>query len=166
MKIGFLIVDMQKIFLHDHLEKLDVRTTCEYINHVSGLMRGKDHTVIHIQDMEGSNEDTDPVAREIISGITVGPKDILITKEYSNAFWKTDLEQVLRSHGVEFVVVAGFAAEYCVTFTANGAIERGFQAAILQRGIVCTKPDAINSIYRDRHVISYPVIEFMMNCVR
>jgi nicotinamidase-related amidase len=165
MKIGFLIVDMQNIFLHDHMVKLDVGATCEYINHVSGLMRGKDHTVIHIQDMEESNEDTDPEAREIIKEITVGPKDIRITKEYSNAFWKTDLEQDLRNHGVGFVVVAGFAAEYCVTFTTNGAVERGFQAAILQRGIVSTKPDAINSIYRDRHVISYPVIEFMINAI-
>jgi nicotinamidase-related amidase len=165
MKIGFLIVDMQNIFLHDQMEKLDVRAACEYINHVSGLMRGKDHTVIHIQDMEGSNEDTDPEARDIIPDITVGPKDIRITKQYSNAFWKTDLEQVLHNHGVGFVVIAGFAAEYCVTFTTNGAIERGFQAAILQRGIISTKTDAINSIYRDRHVISYPVIEFMMNAI-
>lgn len=60
-------------------------------------------------------------------------------------------------------MIAGFAAEYCVTFTANGAVERGFHAAILQRGIISTKTDAIHFIYRDRHVISYPVIEFMLN---
>jgi nicotinamidase-related amidase len=158
MSIGFLIVDMQNIFLQDHMEKLEVGAACEYINYVSG----KDHTVIHIQDMEGSDRDTDPESRDIIPEITVGPKDIRITKQYSNAFWKTDLEQLLRNRGVGFVVVAGFSAEYCVTFTANGAIERGFQAAILQRGIVSTNTDAINSIYRDRHVISYPVIEFMI----
>jgi nicotinamidase-related amidase len=166
MKIGFLIVDMQNIFLHDQMEKLNVGVACEYINHVSGLLRGKDHTVIHIQDMEGSNEDTDPEARDIIPDITVGPKDIRITKQYSNAFWKTDLEQVLHNHGVGFVVVAGFAAEYCVTFTTNGATERGFQAVILQKGIVSTKMDAINSIYRDRQVVSYQVIEFMMNAIK
>ncbi|SEC26355.1 isochorismatase family protein [Paenibacillus sp. GP183] len=165
MKMGLLVVDMQKIFLHDPKEKLDVREACEHINYVSGLLRGKDQMVIHIQDMEGSNEDTDPEAREFISEITVGPKDIRITKEYSNAFWKTNLEQVLREHEIGFVVVAGFAAEYCVTFTANGAMERGFQAAILQRGIVSTKPDAINSIYRDRHIISWPAIQFMMNTI-
>jgi nicotinamidase-related amidase len=163
MKIGFFIIDMKNIFLHDDMEKLNVSTACEYINHVSGLLRGKDHTVIHIQDMEGSNEDTDSEARDIIPEITVGPKDIRVTKEYSNAFWKTDLEQVLHNHGVGFVVVAGFAAEQCVTFTINGAIERGFQAVILQKGIISTKIDAINSIYRDRNVVSYPVIEFMMN---
>jgi hypothetical protein len=70
---------MQNIFLHDDMEKLNVSATCGYINHVSGLLRGKDHTVIHIQDMEGSNEDSEPEAREIIPEITVDPKDIRIT---------------------------------------------------------------------------------------
>lgn len=156
---------MQNLFLHDHMEKLNVSGACEYINHVSGLLRAKDQIVVHIQDMEGANEDTDPEARSVISEITVEPNDICLAKEFSNAFWKTDLEQLLREHGVEFVIIAGFAAEHCVTFTINGAQERGFQAAILQKGILSTQPDAITSIYRDRHMISYPVIEFLMETI-
>lgn len=156
---------MQNIFLHDHMEKLNVSKACEYINHVSGLIRGKDHLVVHIQDMEGSNEDTEPDARNIIPEITVGPKDFRMMKEFSNAFWKTDLEQLLRDHGVEFVIVAGFAAEHCITFTVNGAVERGFGVAILQKGILSTKSDAIHSIYHDRHMISYPVVEFLMDSI-
>lgn len=156
---------MQNLFLHDHMEKLNVSQACEYINHVSGLLRAKDQIVVHIQDVEGANADTDPEARNIIPEITVSPTDIQMEKEFSNAFWKTDLEQVLREHGVEFIIVAGFAAEHCITFTINGAQERGFQAAILQKGILSTQPDAINSIYRDRHMISYPVIEFLMETI-
>ncbi|MNV18044.1 Isochorismatase family protein [compost metagenome] len=75
------------------------------------------------------------------------------------------MEQLLREHGVEFIIVAGFAAEHCVTFTINGAQERGFQAALLQKAILSTRPDAITSIYRDRHMISYPVIEFLMETI-
>lgn len=156
---------MQKLFLQDDMEKLCVSAACEYINHVSGLVRDKDQLIVHIQDMEGAIEDADPDARNIISEIIVGPKDFRIMKEFSNAFWKTDLEQLLRDHGVEFVIVAGFAAEHCVTFTFNGALERGFQAAILQKGILSTSFDAINSIYRDRHVVSYPVVELLMDTV-
>lgn len=153
---------MQNLFLQDQMEKLNVGEACEYINHVSGLIREKDHVVIHIQDMEGANEDLDPDTRNVISEITVAPTDILLEKEFSNAFWKTDLEQLLRDQDVEFVIVAGFAAEHCVNFTANGAVERGFQAAILQKGILSTKPDAITATYRDRHIISYPVIELLL----
>lgn len=156
---------MQNLFLHDQMEKLNVSEACEYINHVSGVIRSKDHMVIHIQDMEGANEDIDPETRNIIPEITVGPKDFRIMKEFSNAFWKTDLEKLLRDHEVGFVIVAGFAAEHCVTFTFNGAVERGFPAAVLQKGILSTNSDAIHSIYHDRHMISYPVIEFLMDII-
>lgn len=154
---------MQNLFLQGEMEKLPVNNACEYINHVSGLLRSKDHMVVHIQDMEGANEDTDPEARIIISEITVEPQDFRVKKEFSNAFWKTDLETLLRDQEVGLVIVAGFAAEHCVTFTFNGAIERGFRAAILQNGTLSTQAEAITSLYRDRHMISYPVIEFLMD---
>ena len=64
---------------------------------------------------------------------------------------------------MDFVVVAGYAAEYCVLFTYNGARERGFKTAMLQGGIVSSKPDAITGAYRDRNLISYPVIEAMVS---
>jgi nicotinamidase-related amidase len=163
MKIGLLIVDMQNIFMNDFIDKHQLESACEYINHVSGLLRAAEQTVIHIQDMEGANDDNDPEARKIIPQVSIGPKDIVLEKEFSNAFWKTDLEQILRDEGVELVVVSGFAAEQCVTFTVNGAMERGFRAVILHKGILSTKQDAISSIYRDRQVVSYSVIEFMTN---
>lgn len=69
----------------------------------------------------------------------------------------------MNTHGVGLVIVAGFAAEHCVTFTFNGARERGFKAAVLHNGVVSENPDAVNEIYRDRPTVSYPVIEFMLN---
>lgn len=166
MKIGFLIVDMQNIFLQDRMERLNVEAACEYINHVAGLLRAKDQVVVHVHDMEGSDEDTDVEARNTIPEIAVGANDIRIEKQYSNAFWQTDLEQVLRDQEVGLVIVAGFAAEQCVTFTLNGAMERGFQSVLLQGGIVSTYADAISSIYRDRPVTSYKMIEFMMSNIK
>lgn len=161
MKIALLIVDMQNIFMHDLMEQLNVNQACEYMNHVSGLLRAKDQLVVHIQDMEGSEGDADPAIREVIPEITVDPQDSVILKQHSNAFWGTDLEQLLRSHDVGFVIVAGFAVEHCVMFTFNGALERGFKAAMLQKGVLSTRPEAITSLYHDRHLVSYPVIEFL-----
>ncbi|MFB5762437.1 cysteine hydrolase family protein [Paenibacillus medicaginis] len=158
MKIGFLIVDMQNTFLKNQLEVPNVQEACEYINYVAELLRKNHHLVVHIQDIEGSDE-TSSELLEVIPEITVDQKDIRITKEYSNAFWKTDLEQILVNNGISLVIIAGFAAEHCVLFTYNGAIERGFKSVILQNGILSTKPDIINQTYRDRNMISYPVIE-------
>ncbi|SFS37795.1 cysteine hydrolase family protein [Marininema halotolerans] len=161
MKVALLIVDMQKEFLEEQKEALQVAAACEYINHVANTLRGKEHLVVHIQDVEGRAQ-TDFDREDVVSEIKVDSADLLITKEYSNAFWKTELEQYLLEKEVHFVIVAGFAAEYCVLFTYNGAMERGFNPVILQNGIISTKRESVDQTYRDRHVLSYTAIDYMM----
>ncbi|MDQ0087624.1 nicotinamidase-related amidase [Paenibacillus anaericanus] len=161
MKIALLIVDMQKVFLENPKEKLNIDSACEHINYVADLLRSKNHCVIHIQDIEGA-EDIHSESLDIISAIKVEDQDIKVTKEESNAFWNTELEQILKDQGIGLVIVAGFAAEHCVLFTYNGAKERGFTTVILQNGILSTNSDVISHTYRDRNIISYPVIEFIV----
>ncbi|MBD0380094.1 cysteine hydrolase family protein [Paenibacillus sedimenti] len=161
MKIALLVVDMQKHFLQN-LEHNKVAGACEYINYVAKILRAKGHPIIHIQDVEEAGAVSAELL-DFIPEINREQEELIVTKIYSNAFWKTELEQILADRQIGFVVVAGNSAEYCVLSTYNGAIERGFKAAILQRGIVSANDDVIASTYRDRHVISYPVIEFMVN---
>lgn len=161
MRIGLLIVDMQKVFLQGQREKFNVEIACEHINYVADLLRSKNHCVIHIQDIEGA-EDLNSELLDIISEIKVEQKDIKITKKVSNAFWNTELEQILLKQEIGLVIVAGFAAEHCVLFTYNGAKERGFKTVILQNGIISANSDVINNTYRDRNIISYPIIEFIV----
>lgn len=163
MKIGYLIIDMQSIYLQeDPIEKNVLDKACMYINYVSDLLRSKDHIIIHIQDIEGMQESNKEMY-EIISEIQVKDNDLRVTKVNPNAFWKTELEHILRSHGVELVVISGFAAEHCVLFTYNGASERGFKPVILQNGILSTNSDVITSTNRDRNLISHPVIEHLIS---
>ncbi|NUU61755.1 cysteine hydrolase family protein [Paenibacillus agri] len=162
MTIALLVIDMQTNFLEEQVEKAVVHSACEYINHVAGLLRENNHTVIHVKDIEGADESS--VAKlDFIPEIVIGQDDIQINKEYSNAFWKTELEAVLSDKGIQLVIVSGFAAEHCVLFTYNGALERGFKAAILQKGILSTQNAAIDQTYRHRHVVAYPVIEYLVS---
>ncbi|PEJ47733.1 isochorismatase [Bacillus sp. AFS002410] len=161
MKIALLIIDMQKIFLEDKKEQLNVEGACEYINYVAESIRSKKHLVIHVQDVEGADE-INSESLAFIPEINVDQQDICIRKEQSNAFWNTELESILKENDVKLVIVAGFAAEHCVLFTYNGAIERGFKAVILQNGILSTKSDVITQTYRDRNIISYNVLPFIV----
>jgi nicotinamidase/pyrazinamidase len=47
----------------------------------------------------------------------------------------TELEGMLREHGVEKVVVVGLATDYCVSSTAIDAARLGFQTEVLQDAI-------------------------------
>lgn len=160
MSIALVIVDMQETIVRDKLDQQTIDHACEYINHVANQLRSNSHLVVHVQDVEGMDE----ASREqlhFIPEVDLQDVDFIITKESSNAFWQTELEQVLESNGVKLVIIAGFAAEECVLFTYNGAIERGFKAVMLQNGILSTHADAVSSIYRDRNVISYPVVDYL-----
>lgn len=160
LKIALLVIDMQKGFIQG--KELGERATqaSEYINEVAGYLRTNGHYVFIVQDVEveGGIESS---SFEVIPEIQQAESDIRITKEWSNSFWKTDLEQQLRDKQVEVIIVAGYAAEHCVLFTYNGAMERGFTTAVLQNGVLSQHASAIKSMYRDRHVISYPIIEIM-----
>ncbi|MEK3682525.1 cysteine hydrolase family protein [Paenibacillus sp. FSL R10-2736] len=160
MKIGLLIIDLQEVHL-GKVEQKVIDQACEFVNYVSELLRSKDHTVIHIQDIEGM-QPSDEEKFKIIPGIEIKETDLRVTKEYSNAFWKTDLEQIVLEQGIDLLILSGYAAEHCVLFTYNGAMERGFKAVLLQDGILSSKSDVIPATYRDRKLISYPVIEALV----
>lgn len=160
MKIGFLIIDLQEVHL-GKVEQRAIDTACEYINHVAELLRSKNHTVIHIQDIEGMLPE-DEAKFEVIPGIHIADTDLRVTKEHSNAFWQTDLDKIVREQGIDLLILSGYAAEYCVLFTYNGAQERGFKPVLLQNGILSSKSDVIPATYRDRHLISYPVVEALV----
>lgn len=49
------------------------------------------------------------------------------------------------------------------TIYINGAIERGFATVLLQHGVLSEHVESIAAAYRDRHLISYPVIKLMVN---
>ncbi|MCP1135188.1 cysteine hydrolase [Paenibacillus polysaccharolyticus] len=161
MKTGLLIVDMQESIVRQKMDQKAIDHACEYINHVANVLRSNDHVVVHIQDVEGM-EGAEPEQYQVISEIDVDGEDITITKESSNAFWQTNLEQTLKDLGVELIIVSGFAAEECVLFTYNGAMERGFRPVMLQNGVLSTYSDAVASAYRDRNVISYPVVDYLI----
>ncbi|GKU77445.1 cysteine hydrolase family protein [Paenibacillus sp. L3-i20] len=161
MKIGFLIIDLQTIHVQDRVDKTEINKACQYINYVSKLLRTKEHVVVHIQDIEGMNDATKD-KYNIIPEVHIADTDLKVSKKFSNAFWQTELEQLLKSHGVELLIISGFAAEYCVLFTYNGATERGFKPVLLQNGFLSINSDMIASTYRDRNVISYPAIEYLL----
>lgn len=162
LNIALLIVDMQKCFLKAIADTPEFRNTCEHINHVSELLRTNKQTVIHVQDIESADELSE-AELDFVKEIHINQDDLKVKKYFSNAFWQTDIEKMLTDRRVGLVVVAGFAAENCVLFTYNGAMERGFKAAMLQNGISSNDKINIQNAYQNRHTISYPVIEYLFN---
>lgn len=76
--------------------------------------------------------------------------DIILPKRRFSAFYKTDLDQLLRSWGVDTVAVAGITTNVCVLMTALDAVQNDIRAVIVSDACACHKQaihDSVISIY-------------------
>ncbi|MBS4539270.1 isochorismatase family protein [Clostridium sp. D2Q-11] len=159
MNMALLIIDVQKAFIGDRKGEKEYINTFEYINETARLFRKSDKPVIIVRDVEAGNDENFQNVEELI----VKDTDIEVQKVFSNSFWKTNLEEVLKEREIDFIVLCGNAAEHCILATFNGAIEREFGAAMLQHGIFAIHPNGLLDIYNNRSLISYEVLSYMLS---
>ncbi|MHC1747308.1 MAG: cysteine hydrolase family protein [Cellulosilyticaceae bacterium] len=161
MKLAFLIIDMQKGCRELCKCQREFDDSVEYINEVAKLFRKNGLPVVRILDVEvgtgpGSSE------FEFVDSIVTDDDDIIIHKEHNNAFFKTELHDKLQELEVEFVVISGFAAEYCVLFSYNGAKEMGYRVSLLQNGIAGVEYEEVKKMQLIRPVVSMDVLEYFL----
>ena len=87
---------------------------------------------------------------EPIKELEMQPSDVFLQKRRMSSFYKTDLDQTLRTWGVRTVVVCGIATNVCVLLTAIDAVQNDFDAVIVSDACACHKPeyhDATLSLY-------------------
>ena len=162
MKYALLIIDMQKGFLRDRTCSPDLESVLEYINAAVELFNGANQPVFIIQD-EDAREEAGHDSYELIDGLTRDIRSpVFLSKKYSNAFWQTSLEERLRAHEAQFLVLAGFAAEGCVNYTYNGALERDFHAVVLKNGITSYKSRYAEFAQEICNTLSYSTLRFLL----
>ena len=146
-------VDMQNCFVHGYpISAPDGLELQQRINGLAEICRLAGITVIHTSHVvraDGSNagvmgEILPPVADGVINkgaesaalhdGLTVEEGDILLDKPRFGAFHGTDLELILRSRGIDTIIVTGIATNVCCETTAREANVRDFHVFFLSDG--------------------------------
>lgn len=98
-----------------------------------GKARAAGATVVHVQhdDGPGSLYDvTAPIGR-IHDRVQPVAGEAVVTKGAPNSFHGTELAELLAAAGHQQVVLAGFMTHMCVTFTAEGALLRGYDVTVV-----------------------------------
>lgn len=67
-------------------------------------------------------------------GVAPAPGDIVVNKHRYSAFQGTDLELILRTHGVRTVVLTGVSTHVCVETSAREAFVRDFYTVVVGDG--------------------------------
>lgn len=87
----------------------------------------------------------------VIEEIAPQPGDLEVPKRRFSAFYKTDLDQTLRTWGMDTVAVCGITTPFCVVATALDAVAADFRAVILEDASAAHKPEvhqACLALYR------------------
>jgi nicotinamidase/pyrazinamidase len=74
-----------------------------------------------------------------IAELEMQPQDLYLPKRRMSAFYKTDLDQTLRTWGVHTVAVCGIVTNVCVLLTAMDAVQNDFNSIIVADACACHK---------------------------
>jgi nicotinamidase-related amidase len=90
----------------------------------------------YYSDIEGNRECT-----EIIDELRPSPEDVIIEKSSYGAFHQTDLGKILRSFGLNSMVITATVTQIWVEETAREAFHHGFRTTVVEDAVSSFAPD-------------------------
>ena len=152
-RTALLVVDMQNCFVADSPIAAPLGTeVARRLNRLTAACRQAGLPVIwtrHVVRPDGSNtgllgELIPPVAAGIINDdaptaalhplMDVRPGNVVVGKPRFGSFYGTDLEVILRSRGINTIILGGISTNVCVDTTAREASVREFRVLFLSDG--------------------------------
>jgi biuret amidohydrolase len=145
-------VDMQNCFVHGYPSSApDGLAVLDRINRLAAACRDAGILVVHTSHVlrpDGSNigvlGEVSPLVKDILTkgsepaalhkSLVVDARDVLLDKPRHGAFQSTDLELILRSRGINTVIISGIATSVCCDTTAREAVSRDFRVLFLSDG--------------------------------
>ena len=136
------VVDMQNDFVNDggSLQVPDARSTIPVIQRLLEQARGSGARVVFSQDTHGEDDPEFAIwpehAREgtwgweIVEELAPLEDEVVLRKPRYDAFYRTDLEELLEEWGTRTLVICGTVANICVHYTAASAALRWYDVVI------------------------------------
>jgi nicotinamidase-related amidase len=162
-KLALINVDLQNVFVEGFpVSSPEGPAVVERVNKLAATCRKAGVMVVHtahVTRADGSNvgvmgEVIPPVREGMIAkgsfpaslhkDLKVEPGDIVLDKPRFGAFHGTDLELILRSRGVDSVIITGISTNVCAETTAREANVRDFRVFFLSDGTSTIDMDGVS----------------------
>lgn len=96
---------------------------------------------------------------EILPELAPEAGDIIVSKRRYSGFYQTDLDIILRSHGISTLIVSGCTTSVCVESTIRDAMYRDYRCLLLTD---CTAEPVGAGLPRSNHEASLLVIQVLL----
>ena len=163
-KIALVLIDLQNGIVAMPTAPYPASEVVERARSLAQSVRAKGGLVVYVRvdladflslpaDAPHSDPNAPPppaIASELAPEAGFVPGDLLVTKRHWGAFAGTQLEQELRNHGIETVVLGGIATNMGVESTARQGTGLGFPFVIVE--------DASTGLDADAHRFAFETI--------
>ena len=130
---ALLIIDVQKALITGAFRE---RETLNAIVTATKRIRSRDGLVVYIQHCHASY---DPMKKgsegwDLHDALDVQSEDEKVEKTASDSFYKTNLDELLRSRGVDHVYISGLQTEFCVDASCRSALSKDYRVTLISDG--------------------------------
>ena len=163
-RTALINVDMQRCFVEGSpLASPDGVALVERINRLARACRQSGATVVHTRGWMKPDRSNVGVMGEIVlpfivdlytegnamaelhDALDVEPDDVILNKTRYGAFHGTDLEAILRDHGIDTVIITGIATNICCETTAREAAQHDFRVFFLSDGTATKEMNGVTA---------------------
>ena len=130
---ALIMIDVQNTYRSGLMQLTGVEAAVLEARKLLALARDLNIPIFHIRHDAGAGSPYDTQAESGAICKEVAPIDgePVITKNYPNAFFNTDLDQQLKAANIKNIVLAGFMTHMCVNSTAHGGFNLGYGVTVV-----------------------------------
>lgn len=158
-KSAVLVIDVQSGLFNASPAPYDGPGVVRRINEITARARSAGVPVFFTQQDGGPEDNLVPLTPgwRLHPDLVVNPEDRVFRKKSCDAFFETPLESELRSRGIEWVVITGFATDFCIDATVRNALSREFSVVVVEDAHTTTdSPVLAADLIRKHHNWAWP----------
>jgi len=132
MPTAMIIIDMQQGSFIARTPRHDAEGLVGRINGLASRVRASGGVIIHVQH-DGPAGDVHHPSQpgwRLLPGLETAAVDLFVRKTACDAFLDTGLDEILRSAGIERVIITGCATDFCVDTTVRSALARRYRTVV------------------------------------
>ncbi len=130
VEAGLLVVFVRATILPGHVDESPAR------------LHGKQRTLPHYAIPTADYVIAGTWGHDVVDELKdVVPNAVHVFKSRNGAFVNTNLDLVLRSNGIDTLLVTGMATDGCVAATVRGAEDHGYRCVVLRDCVASFKPE-------------------------